>query len=235
MNESEFDQRLRAALLEANRRDWSAELEGPEPAEPLWSHRHLRRMDRLLADPVRAARRAGRPGWKRVLRAAAVAALAACLTFGGALAVSPAFREQVYHWFMESYSTHNSYVFSGEQPEEDIGEWTFGALPEGFEETERHSSGGYRGSVVYQDSQGRDMRLTYIYMAVANIYLDNERHVVTKTMVNGHLAEVYMSTEELSSNMMLLFDQEEGIVFLIEAWEDYDGMIALAESIQRVE
>ena len=35
MNESEFDQRLRAALLEANRRDWSAELEGPEPAEPL--------------------------------------------------------------------------------------------------------------------------------------------------------------------------------------------------------
>lgn len=235
MNESEFDQRLRAALLEANRRDWSAELEGPEPAEPLWSHRHLRRMDRLLADPVRAARRAGRPGWKRVLRAAAVAALAACLTFGGALAVSPAFREQVYHWFMESYSTHNSYVFSGEQPEESIGHWTFGELPEGFEEIDRESHGSFKEIVTYVDDQGRDMYLKATYMAVANIAVDNEHHVITKTMVNGHLAEVYMATEEDDRNMMLVFDQDAGIVFLIHAWEDYDGMIALAESIQRVE
>lgn len=235
MKESEFDRQLREALLEASRQDWAEELDGPAPAEPQWSQRHQQRMARLLADPRRSARRAARPLWRRVLRAAVIAALAAGLTLSGTVAVNPVFRETVVSWFMKEYSTHNNYVFSGEMPEEAIGSWTFGDLPEGFVETERQEFSNFVGIATYEDDQGRTMRLEYIYMAVANIGLDNEHSVITKTMVNGQLAEVYMSTEEHGRNMMLIMDQEKEIVFVLHAWEDYDGMIALAKSIQRVE
>lgn len=86
MTEHDFDQMLRAALLESAAKRWTLALkDGPEL---VWTPERERRMARLLADPFHRAKRHSRPRWQRFLAAACLALLCS-LTLWGLYTSSP--------------------------------------------------------------------------------------------------------------------------------------------------
>lgn len=90
---------LRAALLEANMRQYAAIME--QAAEPEFSPGYRKSCARMLADPNGWAKRLGRPLWKKTLQTAACILLAFSLALGALMGVSPTVRAAVLNWFRE--------------------------------------------------------------------------------------------------------------------------------------
>lgn len=111
MAEKSFDTLLRQALLEAAWQELTPTLETEPPA---FSPAYLRWRTRLLADPFVWAKKHLRPLWDRALRTAACILLAASLTLGSLMAVSPTVRAAVLNWLREI--SGNLMTYTSSQP-----------------------------------------------------------------------------------------------------------------------
>lgn len=229
-SDEELERLVRDALLRAANERWEAELanvptDGPMPGSPA----HLRWESRFLKDPFRRAGSAARPRWQKVLRTAAAAALAAALTLGSALAVSPQLRA----WVTEWYQAHISYRFTTSQSLADLqpGDWYIADLPAGYVETERDD--GYAlGSVRYEKDPDHWIDFTYGPMTQGVLIdIDREDMEITDTTVLGLPAQLYQATTEKKMNTILVFDEANAQYFAISTWENTDTLITMAESI----
>ena len=99
MAEKSFDALLYQALLEAGWQENRTAWEGTE--EPAFSPQYLRWRTRLLADPFGWGKKQLRPLWAKALRTAACILLAASVTLGSLMAVSPTVRAAVLNWLRE--------------------------------------------------------------------------------------------------------------------------------------
>ena len=138
MNDALFDAKLKEALLLAATVDYAEVLSEPEGAEPPWTLPYRRQRRKMLADPNKWCRERVRPSWKKALYRAACVLLAATVTLGSLMAVSPTVRAWVVSWFHTFTETGEAeYSRSGEAKEnptvhEGRPQWRPTWLPEGW-------------------------------------------------------------------------------------------------------
>ena len=207
------------------------------PEEPhTFSRRFRRRMRPLLANPAGYVRSAARPLWRKVLRAAACVVLACALALGTLRAVSPETYAAVVQWVAEWYETLMVYYFYGAPEEESLPLYAITALPEGYEETrEPLEAPGYRGS-YYQNAQGQEIYFTCESMTkgyASTVLLDDM--VIKEVSIGNCPGKLYLSQDPAQSNMVTWTDEENSLLFSIDAFAEESVLLHMAESVSLVE
>ena len=138
MNDALFDAKLKEALLLAVTVDYAEILSEPDGAEPPWTLPYRRQRKKMLTDPNKWCRDRVRPIWKKALYRAACVLLAATLTLGSLMAVSPTVRAWVFSWFHSFDANDNVHYFpsgtAAEHPatHDKHPQWRPTWLPEGW-------------------------------------------------------------------------------------------------------
>ena len=154
MAEKSFDALLYQALLEAGWQENRTAWEGTE--EPAFSPQYLRWRTRLLADPFGWGKKQLRPLWAKALRTAACILLAASVTLGSLMAVSPTVRAAVLNWLREISGNLMTYSME-RQTQTDMlpSNWRITWLPDGWELenmttiTQRYQGPSGQGTLTY--------------------------------------------------------------------------------------
>jgi len=231
---SEWDERLRAALLEAARLDGEADFAALS-GEPDFSQDYLRERERLLRDPFRYAKRRSRSRHKAVLWYAACALMTLCLSAVLVLATNPAARAGAVRIWSTWYPEYTEYNFQGNGKEPATLEiWRPTYVPEGYEEWDRHETGNLR-SIYYVNDKGYLLSLTYMPLSNGgSILLDNEHSVFSKTTVNELPADLYLGIEEDDPSTVIWADESKEVVFSLDGILDRTELLRMAESVAPV-
>ena len=227
MAEKSFDALLYQALLEAGWQENRTAWEGTE--EPAFSPQYLRWRTRLLADPFGWGKKQLRPLWAKALRTAACILLAASVTLGSLMAVSPTVRAAVLNWLREI--SGNLMTYTSSQPAKTNtlpSNWRITWLPEGW--TLQHMTTnlwkyrGDSGSLMYACYAPGSTDLT------TNVDDVSDADAVRESIqIQGHSADYYESEEY----RVLLWENEEGFLFLLwgDSSLDRESLLSIAESI----
>ncbi len=205
MAEKSFDALLYQALLEAGWQENRTAWEGTE--EPAFSPQYLRWRTRLLADPFGWGKKQLRPLWAKALRTAACILLAASVTLGSLMAVSPTVRAAVLNWLREI--SGNLMTYTSSQPAKTNtlpSNWRITWLPEGW--TLQHMTTnlwkyrGDSGSLMYACYAPGSTDLT------TNVDDVSDADAVRENIqIQGHSADYYESEEY----RVLLWENEAGL------------------------
>lgn len=229
-------QLIRRALLQAALEDYQEALEAT-PEAPPFSPKYRRWEKQFLRNPAAAAKaaaRASRPQWQRVLRTAACFLVVFSVTFGAIMAGSPTARAAVIRWVTREASDHVAYDFEGAVPNDPLGLWEPSYLPAGYS----------RDKVVdlevvmsiYYETDDPDMWLIFDYHWIANGMgenLDDEHHTITDVSVNGMFGQLFTATDG-SQNMLLWLDEANSRSFLLISRLPCDTLLDIAESVRQV-
>ena len=231
MTESEFDELLRRALLQAVREDFAEVLQDETPDEEQeFSPGYLRRRSKLLAHPFSYARRKLRPAWQKTLRAAACLVLAVGIAAGALAMVSPEAFARVQRVIVEWFETHTDFRFTGDV-EADIGEWRPTYLPEGLwdESVEKQNN----TTAIEYTSQNNEF-ISFYYAPQERggaLSANNEELKYIPIMINGCSAFVFKSTDASKATIIVWNDKTSQVSFRIFSRIDCDELIQVAESI----
>lgn len=231
---SEWDERLRAALLEAARLDGEADFAALS-GEPDFSQDYLRERERLLRDPFRYAKRRSRSRRKAVLWYAACALMTLCLSAVLVLATNPAARA----WGVQMWSTwhpeYTEYNFQGDGTEPaPLGVWRPTYVPEGY--VERDSAHYPELSYIdYKNREGTLLSLTYFPLGEqGSILLDNEHSTLHPAKVNGLNADLYVAIEPDDPSTVIWVDAGAEVVFSLHGILSKEELLYMAESVAPV-
>ena len=235
MTDAEFEDMVRSALLEATRREYAHILEADDLPAPDYSPRFLRWQEKFLADPFGYVKRKARPLWKKVGRAAACLLVAAGVAFGGVLVFSPQARAWVAQVIAEWRETHTKFTFTGEpRPGADVGVWRPSYVPDGFEEIDRLDLERV-GYIVYEDSDGVSIRFTYRLLNGSGSFSnDNEHSDYYQTTINGNPADLFISTQAGKRSFLIWSDEDVGTAYKLSSEIDYNELITMAESVEKI-
>lgn len=228
---SEWDERLRAALLEAARLDGEAAL-AALPGEPDFSREYLRARKRLLHNPFRYARRRTMPRRQSALQYAACALVALGLSAALVLATNPAARAWVVRMWNTWHPEYTEYHFQGDGTEPaPLGVWRPTYVPEGYVEWGKDETGSLR-SIDYVNDKDYFLSLTYMPLSnEGNILLDNEHNVFHRVTIHGLPADLYTGIEEDDPSTVIWADEEAGMVFSLRGVLSEEELLYMAESI----
>ena len=136
MTDQELDRMMRRVLLDSLRNDEAIGM--TVTFAPSRKHQHQMRV--MLKDPLKWLRNRMKPIWKLAAQRAAVILLAASVSLGSLMAVSPTVRAAVVRWATEWYETYVVYRFSGGTISEEMPKYEIADIPEAFVETDRIES-----------------------------------------------------------------------------------------------
>lgn len=229
--ESEWDARLRDALLDAARLDGEAAL-AALPGEPDFSREYLRARKRLLHDPFRYARRRSRFGYKAVLWYAACALVTLCLSAALVLATNPAARAWVVRMWSTWHPEYTEYNFQGDGTEPaPLGVWRPTYVPEGYT-VWKVAPGKGLYSIYYANKEGTLLSLTYLHLdGQGSILLDNEHSTLHPAKVNGMNADLYVAIEPDDPSTVIWANEGVGMVFSLRGVLSEEELLYMAESI----
>ena len=229
---------LRKAALEAEDR-MLAELDTDEASPHEFSEAFKEKMRPLL-------KKARRQEKSRQTARAVLASIAVVLIIGLIWAATNAdARNAVRRWFtyrhtvpdMQTGIEINMYAFTGESAGA-MRDYRPGWVPGGYRETEVYRPDGYC-SVTYGNGTG-DMFIFYYFemddgtdMGIA--IMPGEEVTVEHVRINGLPGDLYVSSLEGESNNLVWMDEENGVVFGIDAIMDPDVILQIAESVAVVE
>lgn len=229
MAEKSFDTLLRQALLDAA---WQELTLAWETESPTFSPAYLHWRTRLLADPFAWAKKHLRPLWARALRTAACILLAASLTLGSLMAVSPTVRAAVLNWLREI--SGNLMTYTSSQPAKTNSlpsNWRITWLPEGWTLKDMTIS----GQKYYEPSEKGSLFYTCYTPDSAehttNIGDVSDAESVRETLqVQGYSADYYQS----GRYQILLWENQDGFLFLLrdDMTLDRETFLKIAESIR---
>lgn len=228
---SEWDERLRVALLEAARLDGEAAL-AALPGEPDFSREYLRARKRLLHNPFRYARRRSRFGYKAVLWYAACALVTLCLSAALVLAANPAARAWVVRMWNTWRPEYTEYQFQGDGTEPaPLGVWRPTYVPEGYVEWDKHETGTLR-SIYYVNKEKYLLSLTYRPVSNSgSMLLDNEHSIFRQGTVHDMPADLYIGIEQDDVSTVIWVDESKDIIFSVDGVLDEAELLRVAESI----
>jgi hypothetical protein len=199
-------------------------LPGREECEHRFSARFDRRMRTLLL-----VQKYGHG--RMIARRAAAAILAILILMGSWLTVDTKARAALIQWVREWYTEHISYRFTEEPKDENLPQYSIGALPKGYMETDRDTKPGYAG-FYYENAEGQKIYFYYERMEQGTlISIDTTDMVVEEVSVNGFPGEVYLSQNPTQSNCIIWMDTENDICFCIDSHLDKSALLHMAESI----
>ena len=228
MTERELDRRIRDALLLAEEAEYGFLLPG-EPAELPVPPELLRRMRPLLADPFGRKRRLRR----RAGRTAAAVVLAAALTAGTVLAVSPEARAWVRNMIVEILEEYTTIRFVNETGGQtgETGQWAPAWLPEGYELTEIVNL-GTRTRLTYTNSDGNTIYFQHSTAGTISSF-NNEHHEEMDVRINDLPGYLLRAVEPGYRSSLTWYDQASGTAFSLMAELPADELIQIAESIEK--
>ena len=170
MTDNELDQLMQRVLLDAIKSDCEKE-NGVAPSfEP--SLRYQRSLAAMIADPLKWARKRTKPLWKKILQKVAIVLIIFSLSLGSLMAVSPNIRAAVVNWVTEWYETHITFRYLGTPTEDEMPEYTIGALPNGYVEvdSEREEWPDYICIVYRNEVSGETIYFNYTRMTQGYMY-----------------------------------------------------------------
>ena len=221
------DEALRLALLQAEEAEYLHLRPGEAEELPL-PPELLRRLRPLLSDPFGDRRRR-----RRALgRSAAAVALAAALTAGTVLAVSPearAWARNLIVEILEEYTTIRFVDETGGQAGQ-TGQWAPAWLPRGYELVEENDQ-GVGVLLIYTNNDGKSIFFQCAH-STASFSYDNEHHTEKTVLVNGISAYLLQATENGQESSLTWYDQASGTAFSLLAELSPEELIRIAESVQ---
>ncbi|HIQ68826.1 MAG TPA: DUF4367 domain-containing protein [Candidatus Avoscillospira stercorigallinarum] len=167
-------------------------------------------------------------------KCAACLVLVAALASGSWLTVDAEARDAFFAWAREQYASFMEYRFWGNTGQE-LGDVSYEitSLPEGFYESNRMDSDGI-GDIVYQDASGNMIQFSYSHGDDSlSLFVEHIASEVQTVCVNGRDAELYLSTDSNTANVLLWKSEDDRVLFYIAANLPGETMIALAESVQK--
>ena len=198
----------------------------PEPQPHQFSPRFERRMRKLIS-------RAKHPVRHQVLRYAAAVLLVAFTLFGSVLAVSPEARASVNGWVRKTIGGKLHYYFTGEYTPPPA-EYEL-PVPEGWRTLEIFDTDAGKTYLYLLEDESL-VEFRYVCAAEAKHYsMSFEGMGYHKVTVNGWPADLYLAIYEHYTSMIVWTDPVEGTVFHIVARADREELIALAESVRKIE
>lgn len=225
---NEFDAVLRAALLDAQRLDWTPVLEGADPA-PALSPWYLRREAKLLNDPLGYARRQARPVWRKALRAAVWLLVAASVTLGG-LWLNPSTRAWVEQVIFQRFEDHDEYRFNGDDPAFQIGIPT--DIPEGFQLVSSEADDLWL-SIVYRNADGSVIYFdAFSTTTSGNVFIDNEHSDIYDVSIGSLTGTMYEAKAPGGVNFLLWFDETGGVSYSLSSSILPEALVQVAESVE---
>lgn len=198
----------------------------PEPQPHQFSPRFERRMQKLIS-------RAKHPVRHQVLRYVAAVLLAILTLFGSILAVSPEARATVTGWVRSIYK--NSFQYTNENTEKPvIAEYDLTAIPDGYSQlsvVDRSDGKTY----LFADDSGNILHFSYVHAEkFDSLFIKAVDYEQKSGYVNGVLADIYLSKKEDESSVIVWQDRKSNTIFRIHAMADADELIAMAESVQKI-
>ena len=221
------DEALRLALLQAEEAEYLHLRPGEAEELPL-PPELLRRLRPLLSDPFGDRRRR-----RRALgRSAAAVALAAALTAGTVLAVSPearAWARNLIVEILEEYTTIRFVDETGGQAGQ-TGQWVPAWLPRGYELKE-YSDEGVGPLSIYTNNNGSVIFFQCTSSATTISY-DNEHHEEMDVWISDCPGYLLRAVEPGYQSSLTWYDQASGTAFSLLAELSPEELIRIAESVQ---
>lgn len=168
-----------------------------------------------------------------VLRSAAAIILIILTLFGTLMAFSPEVRASVTEYVKEVFGVYVQYTAIG-TPENTKYDYHLPAVPDGYREL--HIIESQDGKVyLYINDTGDMIKFGYEYGAVANTtFIQIESYTQFEGSVNGAAADIYITSNESESNVIVWRDPETGTLLYLDAKMDKESLIALAESVTKI-
>ena len=199
----------------------------PEPQPHQFSPRFERRMRKLIS-------REKHPIRYRVLRYAAAMLLAILTLFGSVLAVSPEARASVNGWVRRTIRGKFYYYFTGGYTPPPA-EYELAALRDGLRWYDIFDSDGGKTYLYLREDESL-VEFRYVCAAEAKHYsMSFEGMGYHEVTVNGWPADLYLAINKDYTSMIVWVDPVEGTLFHIVAHADREELIALAESVRKIE
>ena len=221
------DEALRLALLQAEEAEYLHLRPGEAEEMPL-PPELLRRLRPLLSDPFGDRRRR-----RRALgRSAAAVALAAALTAGTVLAVSPearAWARNLIVEILEEYTTIRFVDETGGQAGH-TGQWAPAWLPEGYV-LEEIVNLGTRARLTYTNGVGNAIFFQHSTAGTISSF-NNEHHEEMDVWINDHPGYLLRAVEPGYRSSLTWYDQASGTAFSLLAELSPEELIRIAESVQ---
>jgi hypothetical protein len=226
-NDIQFERTLTAALYRAAELDYEPIGTGDHIAPARRpSLRFRRRMRALLRNPRGYVRNLRRGARARALRAAAAALVALVVFLGAAVAVSPAVRATVVG-FVASWLSDRTEYFIPEAGE--IGGWSFGYIPKGFELIDAPALDG-QYLYIYENADSVPLS---ILITAGRVIVDNEHSDHYRTTIKGNAADVYVSNTHLYPSQIVMYIEPERVFVCISSEIAIDELIKVAENVRK--
>lgn len=226
MTDQELDRMMRRVLLDSLRNDEAIGM--TVTFAPSRKHQH--QMSVMLKDPLKWLRNRMKPIWKLAAQRAAVILLAASVSLGSLMAVSPTVRAAVVRWATEWYETYVVYRFSGGTISEEMPKYEIADIPEAFVETDRIESTS-SVSVFYEDHSGNVICFDYLYMHQGAATIVTTDDNVVDVTVNGLQGQLFLPTDTKNTTTVLWIDPQANIQFSIDTTLDNNVIMHMAESV----
>ena len=192
-------------------------------------HRFSRQFERKMK---KLTSRVKHPVRYNALRSAAAIILIIFTLFGALVAFSPEVRASVVEWAKETFWGSAQYVASG-NAEASQYDYQLSVIPDGYRELHTIEAEDGRNYLYVNDS-GNLLKFIYSYgTMVSKLFIQTEFHTKVEGTVNGAAADIYITSNENESNVIVWCDPETKTLLCIHAFTDKDMLIAMAESVTK--
>lgn len=218
------DEMLAEAAAELNQ----ALIDGlPDPHEckHQFSKKFERKMEKLI-------RRVNHPIRHMVLNRVASILLVILLGFTMVMSFSPTARAAVIGWIKQAYESFYSYYFETDVETDSNYRYQIDPVPDGYIEMSYAENNGYH-VIVYSDNE------TAIVLAYADrsayhmLYVKREGYRVEEAMVNGNIADLYISEDVSLANGIVWCDTESGYMVYISGQLEINELKNFAERVKK--
>ena len=169
------------------------------------------------------------------LRRAACAVAVLVLSASMLLLCNTEVRAAMFGWVKEVYKNITTYSFAGEADEEPVSRsYDFAQVPEGYAVVDRLDT-SVGTSILYVHENGAMMELSYEFGTDDYSFsiVSSDRDVYSQENIEGKMMEFYLSTDP-NYNSMVLWTNDDHVMFSISAKCDKDTLIELAQSVYEI-
>ena len=169
------------------------------------------------------------------LRRAACAVVVLVLSASILLLCNTEVRAAMFGWIKEVYKNITTYSFAGEADEEPVSRsYDFAQVPEGYAVEDRLDT-PVGTSIWYRREDGAFMELAYEFATDDHTFsiVSSDRDVYSQENIEGKMMEFYLSTDP-NYNSMVLWTNDDHVMFSINAICDKDTLIELAQSVYEI-
>ena len=169
------------------------------------------------------------------LRRAACAVVVLVLSASMLLLCNTEVRAAMFGWIKEVYKNITTYSFAGGADEEPVSRsYDFAQVPEGYAVVDRLDT-SVGTSILYVHENGAMMELSYEFGTEDYTFsiISSDHDVYSRENIEGQMMEFYLSTDP-NYNSMVLWTNDDHVMFSISAKCDKDTLIELTKNVQEI-